>query len=196
MYSAPGRQTPQADEYSRGSTQPARRALYDPSRPAPPPRLASPQPPPSQLPPAPSSPSRQRDPSDASRRRPESPSRPPRPIRKLFDPTVHDPHQFSRPPPASRALNEGNLRGLKDGPTRSNDQGLPVRRSQLPRTAEEEADKERERRRRKEGSERGSGSSGRKKDDAGKSRATRSLGSRSSEGSESFKDRERGKGKG
>lgn len=194
-----------ADEYSRGPSQPARRALFDPSRSVPPPRVASPlqmeAPPRSQ--PQPASPSRHRSTPDGPSRRAESPSRPPRPSRKLFDPTVHDPHHFSRPPvpvvpppTASPLLNEGNLSRARDLP-RSVDPALAVRRPHLPRTAEEEADKERERRRRKEGSERGSGSSGRKKEDSGgRSKGARSLGDRSSEGSESFKDRERGKGKG
>jgi hypothetical protein len=66
--------------------------------------------------------------------------------------------------------------------------GGPGRR--YPINEDEEGDRERERRRRKDGSERGSQNQGRnKRDDDGKSR-----GSRSSEGSESLKDRERGRG--
>lgn len=67
-------------------------------------------------------------------------------------------------------------------------------RNDRPRGNEdEEGDRERERRRRKEGSERGSQQHGRhrREGDDGRSR-----GSRSSEGSESLKDRERGRGKG
>lgn len=193
---APQRRTQTPDEYSRGPSQPAKRALYDPTKTIPPPlpKIAFPLPTettpratPPILAPRIASPHRHRDPDvpGPSRRnnpRPESPARGPKPSRKLFDPAHHDPHAFSRPPSTSE---EKSVRSENTIP----------KRAHLPRTAEEEADKERERRRRKEGSERGSGSSGRKKDGDGKSKGARSLGSRSSEGSESFKDRERGKGK-
>lgn len=196
------------NEFSRGPTKPVSRALFDPTKSIPlppPPRVASPLPidPPSRSqPPPPSSPARVREqpiagPSNHGVRRnvrPESPARGPKPSRKLFDPTVHDPHQFSKPPtPVS--LGPGEASGSRV--SRQSETGASVKRSWPPRTAEEEADRERERRRRKEGSERGgSGISGRKKEEAGRSRGARSLGDRSSEGSESFKDRERGKGKG
>ncbi|WWD17242.1 hypothetical protein CI109_101680 [Kwoniella shandongensis] len=100
--------------------------------------------------------------------------------RKLFDPAVHDPHHFT---PRSPITPSGG-----DSETGSSSSRLLVRRG-VGRSAEEEADRERERRRRREGSERGSIPS-RKKD----SSDAKSKGSRSSEGSESFKDRERGKG--
>lgn len=91
------------------------------------------------------------------------------PVKKLFDPDVHDPVHFH---PRATAP-EGSSR---------------VRRSAG--TAEEEGDRERERRRRREGGEKGSAGSSRKKEGDARSR-----GSRSSEGSESLRDRERGKGK-
>ena len=98
------------------------------------------------------------------------------PVKKLFNPDVHDPHRF-HPRPAD--LSAGSSRSI-------------LRRSQTGngRTPEEEADRERERQRRREGSERGSQAAKRKDSDG------RSKGSRSSEGSESLKDRERGKAKG
>lgn len=116
--------------------------------------------------------------------------------KKLFDPIAHDPRSFS-----SLAISP-SLPDTESGPLTSTTAKRLLRRaapgtgsgsgqsgSSTP-TWEIDADRERERRRRREGSERGSALSGKKKDgDA------RSKGSKSSEGSESFKDRERGKGK-
>ena len=117
----------------------------------------------------------------------ERPRRPPRadlPIRradasvkKLFNPDIHDPHSFHpRPVDPGRDGNSGSLRS--------------VLQRQNGRIPEEQADRERERQKRREGTERGIQASKRKEPDA------KSKGSRSSEGSESLKDRERGKGKG
>lgn len=64
-------------------------------------------------------------------------------------------------------------------------------KGQVPQTPEEQADRERERRKRREGSEKGSHHTSRRKDSD-----TRSKGSRSSEGSESFKNRDRRPGEG
>jgi protein SMG6 len=101
------------------------------------------------------------------------------PVKKLFDPDVHDPHHF-HPRPNGNGSEGSSRRQLSVGVTSGNG-----------RMTEEEADRERERRRRREGSERGSTATGKKKEgDA------RSKGSRSSEGSESLRDRERGKNKG
>ena len=119
----------------------------------------------------------------------------PAPSRRLFDPSDsigrtsgsnasgrrEEPHAHSS---TSRRVAELGSEGRISG-------------RRTPRTPEEEADRERERRRRKEGSERGSLAASamakrREKDDG---RSKRSMGSKSSEGSESFKDRERGKGR-
>ncbi|WWC89258.1 uncharacterized protein L201_004179 [Kwoniella dendrophila CBS 6074] len=107
--------------------------------------------------------------------------------KKLFDPSIHDPLHFSSHP-------HQNLRSTSNTPESSemgsSSNRLLLRRPHTTRTPEEEADKERERRKRREGSERGSTSTSMMKK---KDSDTRSKGSRSSEGSESFKDRERGK---
>lgn len=159
------------DEFSRGPEllKSSPRMLYDPSRP--PPTIAMP----SRNDLAPSVPRATDDRRWHAPPNPhaEGPSRHrPEPGRQLFDPTLHDPHHFQQ---------------ASTGPSRS----LLRRVVGSERSAEEEADRLRERRRRREGSERGSAPSSRKKDSDG-----RSKDSRSSEGSESFKDRERGKGRG
>lgn len=96
--------------------------------------------------------------------------------KKLFNPDVHDALSFHRP--ADGIVTSGSSRNLLRTPAVDGT------------TPEEEADRDRERRRRREGSERGSQPTRRKDPEL------RSKGSRSSEGSESFKDRERGKGQG
>jgi hypothetical protein len=213
----------EVDEFSRGARGTPRsseRVLFDPSRPlapAPPPSYESSRPSssrgdvPSPLPSAhahhavsASAPVSTHD--ERHRRRAAVPGRetPPGGSRRLFDPSIHDPHHFapkqqqtaqglasataSVSASGSGSGSVGHHSGL--GPSRSGLRRPPT----VGRTAEEEADRERERRKRREGSERGGQSSGsgpKKRESDGRSR-----GSRSSEGSESFKDRERGKGKG
>lgn len=140
------------------------------------------------------------------------------PMRMLFNPNVHDPVKFHQTPSVSTGT-ASNGTGVTNGTSRH---GFPQRgsssvgttvsmesRMEKGRTSrhassglmipmildeddEEEqkrADRERERRKRKEGSEKGSQAKRRGEED-GKSR-----GSRSSEGSESLRDRERGRGK-
>nr|XP_019046379.1 hypothetical protein I302_05123 [Kwoniella bestiolae CBS 10118]OCF25309.1 hypothetical protein I302_05123 [Kwoniella bestiolae CBS 10118] len=156
------------DEYSRGPPPNAlsSRALFDPSRPS-------------------SAPIQRTDRSPRPLVEEERPRRRvdsrPSSSKKLFDPSIHDPMHFS---PSLR------LPALESSEQGSSSKLLLRRPPGGSRTAEEEADRERERRKRREGSERGSTSTGSKKKD---SSDTRSKGSRSSEGSESFKDRERGK---
>lgn len=103
-------------------------------------------------------------------------------MKKLFNPDVHDPHQFQR---AQHAPSEAS-----SGQSKMSRRTTHAATSRVERTPEEEADRERERRKRREGSERGSAAVSRKKEGD-----TKSKGSRSSEGSESLRDRERGKGK-
>ncbi|WWC94237.1 hypothetical protein V866_001077 [Kwoniella sp. B9012] len=167
------RPSPDIDEYSRGPppNTSSSRALFDPSRPAPP-----------QVQKIDRSPRPVVEEERVRRRldsRPSSSS-----SKKLFDPTIHDPMHFSPSPrlPLPDSSDIGSSSSSK----------LLLRRppTGVARTPEEEADRERERRKRREGSERGSTNTNSKKKD---SSDTRSKGSRSSEGSESFKDRERGK---
>ncbi|KAK8864458.1 hypothetical protein IAR55_001707 [Kwoniella newhampshirensis] len=101
--------------------------------------------------------------------------------RKLFDPAVHDPLHFAPRSPVAPSAGESEA-------APSSSRRLPRKPLGISGGAAEEGDRERERRKRREGSERGSVPS-RKKDSDGKSKE-----SRSSEGSESFKDHERGKG--
>lgn len=116
--------------------------------------------------------------------------------KKLFDPVAHDPRSFTSlatPPslpdtesaPSTSTTAKRLLRRAAPGTGSGSGQSGSSKH-----TWEIDADRERERRRRREGSERGSTLSGKKKDSD-----ARSKGSKSSEGSESFKDRERGKGK-
>jgi hypothetical protein len=203
----------EVDEFSRGARGTPRsseRVLFDPSRPlapAPPPSYESTRPSssrgdvPSPLPSAhahhaasASAPASTHD--ERHRRRAAVPGRetPPGGSRRLFDPSIHDPHHFApkqtTPSLASTSASASASHHSGLGPSRSGLRRPPT----VGRTAEEEADRERERRKRREGSERGGQSSGsgpKKRESDGRSR-----GSRSSEGSESFKDRERGKGKG
>ncbi|WRT66431.1 uncharacterized protein IL334_003387 [Kwoniella shivajii] len=170
------------DEYSRGpgSKSSSSRALFDPSRPTVP-QLAK-------LDRSPRLPSSSED--EVPRRRVESRRNESSNIgKKLFDPTIHDPLHFQPRPPITTPIPESSELGSGSGSTSSR---LLLRRGVpgVVRTAEEEADRERERRKRREGSERGSLPSKRKDSD------TRSKGSRSSEGSESLKDRERGRNNG
>lgn len=157
------------DDFDRGSDRTAHRQLYDPSRPssASTPRIEVEQPRQSRRPPPPAA------------------ARNETTVKKLFNPDVHDPHQFQRkhhtPPIPSVPAESSQSRSLLRRPPTG------IRGD---RTPEEEADRERERRRRREGSERGSAVTSKKKDGD-----SRSKGSRSSEGSESLRDRERGKGK-
>lgn len=150
----------EAEDFNRGADRSsAPRQLYDPAR--------------SPLPVVPRA-------EEAPRRRPPVPpphaqARNEPATKKLFNPDVHDPHQFQRVRAVPSESSSGS-RGL-------------MRKPAAARTPEEEADRERERRKRREGSERGSLAVKKKDSD------TRSKGSRSSEGSESLKDRERGKGK-
>lgn len=149
---------PDAEEPRRlFRSEPTGRTLFDPHRPLPP-RDRSPLP----------------EAEDRHRLHHSEPIRRGEPSsKKLFNPDIHDPHQF-QPRPGVPAPSQGPIRrNITNGMTR-----------------EEEADRERERRKRREGSERGSMHSKRKDADA------KSKESRSSEGSESLRDRERGKGKG
>ncbi|WVQ99451.1 hypothetical protein IAU59_006586 [Kwoniella sp. CBS 9459] len=192
------------NEFSRGPVPgPSSRALFDPSRPTAP-QLAkldrSPRPSPPQL----STPrladvedrererDRDRDMERPRRRLDSRRNEPPSNGKKLFDPSIHDPHHFSSPRPSIATpppLPNGHGL-LPDSSEAGSSSRSLLRRAAAPsRTPEEEADRERERRRRREGSERGSLPSKRKDSDQ------KSKGSRSSEGSESLKDRERGKGK-
>lgn len=135
----------------------------------------------------------------------------------LFNPNVHDPLKFQQTPSVSTGSGSnatGNTqttsrngypyRGSSSiGTTISAESHADKTRSKHPSSKlmipmildedeEEEqkrADKERERRKRKEGSEKGSHAKRRGEEDG------KSKGSRSSEGSESLKDRERGRGK-
>lgn len=116
----------------------------------------------------------------------------PAPSRRLFDPD----ETISRP---SGSASSGRR---DDGHSHSSRRIMELGSDRFsgrrtPRTPEEEADRERERRRRKEGSERGSlvASAMAKRRERDDGRSKRSMGSKSSEGSESFKDRERGKGR-
>ncbi|WVR07097.1 hypothetical protein IAU60_004136 [Kwoniella sp. DSM 27419] len=168
------------NEFNRGAVpSPAGRALYDPSRPAAP---QSTRPDRSARIPGEGEDKRRRPTGDVRRHEPGSV--PPTLGKKLFDPSLHDPHHFdprsSQPPSHGTHAPEGSESSSR----------MLLRRPPTIRTPEEEADRERERRRRREGSERGSvpSVSTRRKDDQ------RSKGSRSSDGSESLKDRERGKG--
>ncbi|OCF36801.1 hypothetical protein I316_01397 [Kwoniella heveanensis BCC8398] len=178
------------NEFSRGPVPgPSSRALFDPSRPTAP-QLAkldrSPRPSPPQLatPAVPDTEDR-----DRPRRRLDSRRNEPSSTgKKLFDPSIHDPHHFSAPRPTIATPPNG-LGVLADSSEAGSSSRSLLRRAAPSRTPEEEADRERERRKRREGSERGSLPSKRKDSDQ------KSKGSRSSEGSESFKDRERGKGK-
>ncbi|WWC70044.1 uncharacterized protein I206_103988 [Kwoniella pini CBS 10737] len=166
------------DEFSRGPHPSSSRALYDPSRPAPP--LYNPQGP-ARSPRADSNPTIISSEDERPKRRVES-----RRMegssstghKKLFDPSIHNPMHFApRPimttPESSEVASASSSRLLLRRPVR---------------TPDEEADRERERRKRREGSERGSQLNAKRKESD-----TRSKGSRSSEGSESLKDRERGK---
>lgn len=118
--------------------------------------------------------------------------------KKLFDPVAHDPRSFTPlaiPPslpdtesaPSPSATAKRLLRRAVPGAGSGSGSGQS---GSSAHTWDIDADRERERRRRREGSERGSTLSGKKKDSD-----ARSKGSKSSEGSESLKDRERGKGK-
>lgn len=152
----------QVDEFSRGAEiAPVQKTLFDPARPIP---LVQPR----------------SDTEDRPRRPRADPPirRTEAPVKRLFNPAIHDPHSFHpRPVEPARQDSGSSSRSL-------------LRPAPNGRTPEEEADRERERRKRREGSERGSHASKRKDVDA------KSKGSRSSEGSESLKDRERGKAKG
>lgn len=164
-----------------------RRRLFDPDAP--------PLPPPP-LPRQTNSASRSRRPEPDSHRRLFDPDAPGPSQHKLFDPNAHDPAQFS----PGTGVDNTNIHGIhltSAAGGASAAAGVPgrpflLRPGHNTRTPEEEADRERERQRRREGSERGSSnpSSRRKDSDA------RSKGSRSSEGSESFKDHKRGRGEG
>ena len=122
--------------------------------------------------------------------------------------------QSPRPAPSRRLFDPNDSIGRSSGGSMASsrrDEGHSSRRvaelgsesrmsgRRTPRTPEEEADRERERRRRKEGSERGSLAASamakRREKERDDGRSKRSMGSKSSEGSESFKDRERGKGR-
>jgi protein SMG6 len=165
---------PMSDEFSRDlPALPSSRQLYNPGQPASAPAIP--------VPPQ----------DDRSRRiRPvesaKGPVRRDQPVKKLFNPDIHDPlhfHPRPSPVPPPHPPEGSSSRGLQRNAGIPNGHGHP-------RMTEEEADRERERRRRREGSERGSNVPSKKKESD-----TRSKGSRSSEGSESLRDRERGKGK-
>lgn len=118
--------------------------------------------------------------------------------KKLFDPVAHDPRSFtplaippSLPDTESASSPSATAKRLlrRAAPGAGSGSGSGQSGSSV-HTFDIDADRERERRRRREGSERGSTLSGKKKDSD-----ARSKGSKSSEGSESLKDRERGKGR-
>lgn len=140
------------------------------------------------------------------------------PMRMLFNPNVHDPLKFQQTPSVSTGSGS-NVTGNTQATSRIGypyrgsssigtsisaeshmDRGRsskhPASKLMIPMILDEDdeeeqnrADKERERRKRKEGSEKGSQAKRRGEDDG------KSKGSRSSEGSESLRDRERGRGK-
>ncbi|WVQ72499.1 hypothetical protein IAR50_002054 [Cryptococcus sp. DSM 104548] len=191
------------DEFSRGATGPsAARVLFDPSKPIPAPvpaervRTSERDRPPQSLPrecserprsqleerPGDKDGDKERSRRRVDSRRGESSSK------TLFDPALHNPQTFTARPAYSNLPEPEAPKSLSRRLQPSSSQGLG---SGSGRSSEMDADRERERRRRKEGSERGSTMSGKKKESDAKSK-----GSRSSEGSESFKDRERGKGRG
>ncbi|WVN88376.1 uncharacterized protein L203_103582 [Cryptococcus depauperatus CBS 7841] len=111
--------------------------------------------------------------------------------KQLFDPTLHDPRSFApRLSPASNPeLSNVSPKMIFRRPAPSSGDGYGIGAGDS-LSSDIDGDRERERRKRREGSERGSTLSGKKKDGD-----TKSKGSRSSEGSESLKDRERGKGR-
>ncbi|KAJ9120288.1 hypothetical protein QFC22_003188 [Naganishia vaughanmartiniae] len=142
------------------------------------------------------------------------------PMRMLFNPNVHDPLKFQQAPSVStgsgsNATSYALSTGGNDYPyrhggsssigttisaeshaDRSRGGKRPPSRLSIPMMVDEDdeeeqkrGDRERERRKRKEGSERGLYAKKRGEEDG------KSKGSRSSEGSESLKDRERGRGK-
>lgn len=142
------------------------------------------------------------------------------PMRMLFNPNVHDPLKFQQAPSVSTGSGsnatgntlstsrndypyrnggsssigttisaESHADKSRSGKHLSSQLTIPMILDEDDEEEQKRGDRERERRKRKEGSERGSHAKKRGEDD-GKSR-----GSRSSEGSESLRDRERGRGK-